>query len=113
MARSCSFRASVHTFMAVSLLRGSDRPTRPGEGIPFPIDHLSYEDAGHAIGAGYAPTTVNQSFHPIRKAFIDLGGTPEGLAEARADSWPRVLAFVAQQTGSATSESREVLHITS
>lgn len=83
------------------------------KGFSFPVQHLSYENAGHAIGAGYAPTTVNQSFHPIRKAFIDLGGTPAGLAKARADSWPRVLAFVAQQTEAAASTSREVLHTTS
>ncbi len=68
------------------------------KGFDFVIEHLSYSGAGHSIGAGYGPTTVNQSYHPIRKAMIDLGGTPEGLAKAHAESWPRVLAFVAQHT---------------
>ena len=67
-------------------------------GFDFPVEHLKYEGAGHSIGAGYAPTTVNQGYHPIRKATIDLGGTPETLARARAESWPRVLAFVARHT---------------
>jgi hypothetical protein len=69
-------------------------------GFDFPLEHLSYGGAGHSIGAGFAPTTVNQGYHPIRKATIDLGGTPEGLAKARAESWPRVLAFVTQHTAS-------------
>lgn len=63
-------------------------------GFDFDVEHLAYAEAGHAIGAGIAPTSVTQSYHPIRKAMIDLGGTPAGLARARADSWPRVLAFV-------------------
>jgi pimeloyl-ACP methyl ester carboxylesterase len=79
------------------------------QGFPFPIEHFSYDGAGHAIGVGYGPTTVNQSFHPIRRAFIDHGGTAEGLAQARADSWPRVLAFVSQQTAAAREPSGEVL----
>lgn len=70
------------------------------KGFDFSIEHLSYDGAGHSIEAGYGPTTVNQSYHPIRKAMIDFGGTPEGLAKARADSWPRVLGFVAQHTTS-------------
>jgi dienelactone hydrolase len=78
-------------------------------GFLFPIEHLSYDGAGHSIGAGYGPTTVNQSFHPIRKAYIDLGGTAEGLAQARADSWPRVLAFLAQQTAPERQIPNEVL----
>jgi dienelactone hydrolase len=68
------------------------------KGFDFAVEHLSFEGAGHSIGAGYAPTTVNQAFHPIRKAIIDLGGTPAGLAKARAESWPRVLDFVRTHT---------------
>jgi dienelactone hydrolase len=78
------------------------------KGFDFAIDHLSYSGAGHSIGAGYGPTTVNQSYHPIRKAMIDLGGTPEGLAKARAESWPRVLAFVAQHTAPQAADVKEV-----
>jgi dienelactone hydrolase len=72
-----------------------------GRGFDFSAEHLSYEDAGHSIGTGIFPTTVNQSFHPIRKAFIDLGGTPEGLARARAEAWPRALEFLRQHTSPA------------
>jgi dienelactone hydrolase len=68
-------------------------------GFDFGVEHLVYEEAGHAIGAGIAPTTVTQSWHPVRKAMIDLGGTPAGLARARADSWPKVLDFVCTNTG--------------
>ena len=68
------------------------------KGFDFAVEHLIFEGAGHSIGAGYAPTTVNQAFHPIRKAIIDLGGTPAGLAKARAESWPRVLDFVRTHT---------------
>jgi len=77
-------------------------------GFDFSVEHLKYDGAGHSIGAGYAPTTVNQGYHPIRKATIDLGGTPEGLARARADSWPRVLAFVAQHTAAQRFVADEV-----
>jgi len=77
-------------------------------GFDYAMDHLKYTGAGHAIGAGYAPTTVNQSYHPIRKATIDLGGTPEGLAKARAASWPRVLEFVREHTASQRFVSSDV-----
>ena len=69
-------------------------------GFDFAVEHLIFEGAGHSIGAGYAPTTVNRAFHPVRKAIIDLGGTPAGLAKARAESWPRVLDFVRTHTKS-------------
>lgn len=77
-------------------------------GFDFSVEHLKYEGAGHSIGAGYAPTTVNQGYHPIRKATIELGGTPEGLAKARAESWPRVLAFVARHTAAQRFVADEV-----
>jgi len=67
-------------------------------GFDFPVEHLSYEQAGHGIGAGIAPTTITQGFHPIRKQTIAYGGTPEGLARARSESWARVLDFVTHTT---------------
>lgn len=84
----------------------ADRARR--HGFDYSMEHLTYTGAGHAIGAGYAPTTVNQSYHPIRKATIDLGGTPEGLAQARAESWPRVLEFVREHTASQRFVSSDV-----
>lgn len=82
-------------------------------GFDFSVEHLSYDGAGHSIGAGYGPTTVNQGYHPIRKATIDLGGTPAGLAKARADSWPRVLDFVRAHTSSHRVISNEVTPVAS
>jgi dienelactone hydrolase len=67
-------------------------------GFDFPVEHLSYDGAGHSIGAGYAPTTINQGFHPVREITIDRGGTPAALARARADAWPRVLDFLRANT---------------
>jgi dienelactone hydrolase len=52
-------------------------------GFRYPVVNLSYEGAGHLIDFPFFPT-------PSR---IELGGTPEGLANADADSWSRVLEF--------------------
>lgn len=73
----------------------------------FPVEHLSYEGAGHTIGPRYAPTTVTKSFHNVRQLHIDLGGTPSAIAAARDDSWPKVLAFLDQQLKSAIASTRE------
>ena len=68
---------------------------------PFPVVHLAYEGAGHAIYAGYPVTTQSTSFtHPVSGQRHALGGTPRGNAEAAADSWPRLLRFLAQSRGS-------------
>ena len=47
-----------------------------------PVTHLAYDDAGHAIGRPHF-STVNAR-----------GGTPEGNARARAQSWARMLEFL-------------------
>jgi dienelactone hydrolase len=64
-----------------------------------PVTHLRYPGAGH-VGAGVpgtpAPIEVR---HPVDGGWYALGGTPAANAAARADSWPRVLAFLAA-TGS-------------
>ncbi len=49
---------------------------------------LCYEDAGHAIGFPYVPTTR------VMAGPFALGGDPAAYARADADSWPRVLAFL-------------------
>jgi dienelactone hydrolase len=68
-------------------------------GFAHRIEHLHYPGAGH-LSAGVpgmpAPTQVR---HPLTRGFYDLGGTPAGNAAARADSWPRVLAFLADALG--------------
>lgn len=66
-------------------------------GFTHPVTHLHYPDAGHA-SAGVpdytAETVVN---HPLTGDTYALGGTPEGNAKARADSWPRIVEFLRQQ----------------
>jgi dienelactone hydrolase len=63
---------------------------------PYPDQHLSYPNAGHLIGAPYVPTTVSDIQHAVTGGYFALGGTPAGTAFARADSWPRVIAFLEQ-----------------
>jgi dienelactone hydrolase len=60
-----------------------------------PVTHLRYPDAGHAsagVPGTPAPTEIR---HPVDGHRYALGGTPAANAAARADSWPRVLAFLA------------------
>jgi hypothetical protein len=54
--------------------------------FPHPAEQLTLEGAGHSITAPFLPT-------PSR---VQLGGTPEGLARADAESWKRVLEFLAE-----------------
>jgi dienelactone hydrolase len=63
----------------------------------FPLEHLSYPDAGHMlINLPHLPATIRHSRHPIRHVDVDYGGTPAGDASARADSWPTVVTFLRQ-----------------
>ena len=52
-------------------------------GFRYSVVNLCYEGAGHLINFPFFPT-------PSR---IELGGTPEGLARADAESWSKVLEF--------------------
>jgi len=56
--------------------------------------HLSYPDAGHLIGIPFNPTTISEAKHPVNGMFMKLGGTPEGNASARMDSWKQLLRFL-------------------
>ncbi|MEW6732091.1 MAG: acyl-CoA thioester hydrolase/BAAT C-terminal domain-containing protein [Acidobacteriota bacterium] len=64
----------------------------------FRYQHLCYENAGHVIGRWYAPTMRLAS-----GGKLVLGGTPEGNAQAQANSWPKVLQFL---TESLSTEGR-------
>ncbi|MDO5628976.1 MAG: acyl-CoA thioester hydrolase/BAAT C-terminal domain-containing protein [Mobilicoccus sp.] len=55
---------------------------------------LAYDDAGHF---GVGPPVPDDS--PHRDMLADLGGSVEGNAAARADSWPQVVAFLRAQLG--------------
>ena len=66
----------------------------------FPLEHLSYPDAGHMVAnVPYLPMTVRHSRHPIRGVGVDFGGTSAGDAFARADSWPKVVTFLRKSLG--------------
>lgn len=55
-----------------------------------PVESLVYDGAGHAVfGAPIAVVTPQ-----MQAIFGFLGGTPEGLTVARADGWPKVVAFL-------------------
>jgi fermentation-respiration switch protein FrsA (DUF1100 family) len=61
------------------------RGERPGDVL------LSYRDCGHFLRHPVLPTTASWT------AGIAFGGTPEGLAAAQADSFPRILEFLRAQ----------------
>lgn len=56
-----------------------------------PVTMLSYPDAGHFV---FGPPLTPE--HPFYKRLDVFGGSIEGNAAARADSWPKVIAFLKQ-----------------
>ncbi len=61
----------------------------------FPFRHLAYDHAGHALARPYTTTmNINSLRHPLTGNVMHMGGTPEGTAHAREDSWREMLAFV-------------------
>src|SRR5262249_22071469 len=64
-------------------------------GSRHPRDHLSYRHGGHtSAGVPGTPVVTEARRHPLTGASYSLGGTRAGNAHARADSWPRVVAFL-------------------
>lgn len=61
---------------------------------PYPDRHLAYNGAGHIIGQPWAPTTVTAAVHAVSKRLFAYGGAPKESADARADAWPKILAFL-------------------
>ena len=61
-----------------------------------PVEHYSYEDAGHQIARPYVPTSDVREvrIHPVSKRPNMMGGTPEGQARANEQSWERLLTFL-------------------
>jgi dienelactone hydrolase len=57
------------------------------------VSVLAYQDAGHLV---FGPPLRQDNLFYERLAM--LGGTVEGNAAARADSWPRVVAFLKNMT---------------
>lgn len=61
-------------------------------GRPDAVHLLAYPGAGHA---GFGVPVPRDA--PNYAKLASLGGTPDGNAYARADSWPRVLAFLRER----------------
>ena len=63
-----------------------------------PVEHYSYENAGHLITRPYVPTSDVRAvrIHAVSKRPNVAGGTPEGQAHANEDSWAKLLAFLDQ-----------------
>jgi dienelactone hydrolase len=73
------------------------------KGFAHEVQHLSYENAGHTLGPANGPATViiGPDAGRVSERFTNLGGTPEGIARARADLWPRVLEFLGRTVATA------------
>ncbi|QQX85874.1 acyl-CoA thioesterase/BAAT N-terminal domain-containing protein [Cupriavidus necator] len=63
---------------------------------PYPVEHLDFEHAGHAILFPYVPTTQAVYAHPVSRRISTTGGTPEANAGADEASWRGVRAFLAR-----------------
>jgi dienelactone hydrolase len=61
-----------------------------------PVEHYSYEHAGHLITRPYVPTSDVRAvrLHPVSKRPNMAGGTPEGQARANEESWEKLLSFL-------------------
>jgi dienelactone hydrolase len=69
-------------------------------GFRHQMVHLSYRDGGHtAAGMPGTPVVTEARRHPLTGASYSFGGTRAGSAHARADSWPRVVAFLRDAPG--------------
>lgn len=73
------------------------------KGFAHEVQHLSYENAGHTLGPANGPATIiiGPDAGRVSERFTNLGGTPEGIARARADLWPRVLEFLRRTVATA------------
>ncbi len=58
-----------------------------------PHEHVAYAGAGHFIRFPHTPV-ISEIFHPVAKAPMALGGTPEANQFANVDSWRRCLQFL-------------------
>lgn len=64
-------------------------------GFGHRLAHLRYRDGGHlCAGIPGIPVPAQSPPHPLTGVSYSYGGTRAGNARARADSWPRVVAFL-------------------
>ena len=81
------------------LTRIAERRARD-RGFPYPVVHLCYRDGGHiCAGVPGTPVVTEVRNHPLTGGRYSFGGTRAGNARARADSWPRVVAFLRDALG--------------
>ena len=81
--------SSLMAARLIKRLRQANRPYRD--------ESMTYDGVGHWIPLAYVPIRgLRQNMK------LAIGGTPEGIAKAQADSWPRILRFLAD--ASATSQ---------
>ncbi|WP_144633975.1 acyl-CoA thioesterase/bile acid-CoA:amino acid N-acyltransferase family protein [Bordetella genomosp. 13] len=63
-------------------------------GHAYPVEHLDYPGAGHAIQAPNVPTTEIAKPHAVSGIVLTGGGTAQANAQANAESWQGVLRFL-------------------
>ncbi len=61
-------------------------------GFPHRVEHLAYPEAGHAVFGPPVPPERGE-------ALAQFGGTAEANVAARADAWPKILAFLREALG--------------
>src|SRR6516162_2607454 len=84
---------------ATPLTRIAEQRARD-RGFPHPMVHLCYRDGGHTCtGVPGTPIVTEVRNHPLTGGRYSFGGTRAGNAHARADSWPRVVAFLRDALG--------------
>lgn len=84
---------------ACPMARAIEARSQAGAGPP--ITTLAYEDAGHFL---FGPPIAPDS--PFYDRLAGYGGTIEGNAAARIDSWPRVVSFLKEATAAPDQLSR-------
>lgn len=65
-------------------------------GFTHQLTHLRYPGAGHLCGGVPGTPVVTESRHPLTGQVYSFGGSRPANAQARGDSWPRVLQFLLQ-----------------
>src|SRR5215469_2666453 len=84
---------------ATPLTRIAEQRARD-RGFSRPMVHLCYRDGGHTCtGVPGTPVVTEVRKHPLTGGRYSFGGTRAGNAHARADSWPRVVAFLREALG--------------
>jgi hypothetical protein len=75
------------------------------EHFAYPVESLKYPHAGHRAGRSeIVPAWHGKVTHPVSGKEVDLGGTAKGDAESSLDAIPKVLVFLRQSLGTASSE---------